>query len=311
MPVGVRSNLPTLNVAATSVVTVVTMFDRPAEMRRWSDARRREDQTVALVPTMGALHQGHVALIDAARAHADCVVVSIFVNPLQFGEDADFERYPRPIDDDIATCARAGVDAVYAPTSATMYPSRFATTVHVGGITDPMEGRARPGHFDGVTTVVAKLFAACLPHLAVFGEKDYQQLAIVRAMAADLDIGVKIIGHATVREPDGLALSSRNRRLSPAERTAAACMPAAINAALDAASSPFATPSDVADAAARAIDGQPLARLDYASVFDSDTLAPLDSFDADDHRRAGRSRIAVAARIGEIRLIDNADLFER
>jgi pantoate--beta-alanine ligase len=217
-------------VHASSVAAVLTVIDRPTDMRRWSEARRREADTIALVPTMGALHAGHLALIDAARRRADRVVVSIFVNPLQFGEPSDFEHYPRPIDDDIAECRRIGVDVVYAPTAATMYPPGFATTVHVEGITDPMEGRSRPGHFDGVSTVVAKLFAACRPDVAMFGEKDYQQLAVVRALAADLDLGVDVIGLATVREPDGLALSSRNQRLDDIERAAAGCIPAALAA---------------------------------------------------------------------------------
>jgi pantoate--beta-alanine ligase len=291
------------------VAAVLPVIDRPIELQRWSEAERRDGRTIALVPTMGALHRGHLALIDAARARADRVVVSIFVNPLQFGEHADFEHYPRPIDDDIAECARVGVDVVYAPTAATMYPTHFATTVHVAGITDPMEGHARPGHFDGVTTVVAKLFAACRPHVAVFGEKDYQQLAVVRAMAADLDLGVNVVGHHTVREPDGVALSSRNRRLSVAERAAAVCIPTAIATGTQVAASVHATPADVADAAARVVGDEPLATLDYVTVFDSETLAPLDSFDRS-HRRAGHARIAVAARLGDVRLIDNADLFD-
>jgi pantoate--beta-alanine ligase len=288
---------------------VLPVIDRPADLQRWSEAQRREGHTIALVPTMGALHHGHLALIDAARDRADRVVVSVFVNPLQFGEHADFEHYPRPIDDDIAECARAGVDVVYAPTAATMYPTTFATTVHVAGVTDPMEGGARPGHFDGVATVVAKLFAACRPHVAVFGEKDYQQLIVLRTMAADLDLGVDVVGHRTVREPDGLAMSSRNQRLSVAERAAAVCIPTAIAAATIAASSEHSTPIEVADAAARVIADEPLATLDYVTVFDSESLAPLDSFDRS-HRRVGRARIAVAARLGDVRLIDNADLFD-
>jgi pantoate--beta-alanine ligase len=308
VPVGLRPTRRALNVPASSVAAVVPVFDRPSDLQRWSEAQRRDGHTIALVPTMGALHRGHLSLIEAARERADRVVVSIFVNPLQFGEQADFEHYPRPIDVDITECDRVGVDVVYAPTSATMYPPGFATTVHVDGITDPMEGRARPGHFDGVATVVAKLFAACRPHVAVFGEKDYQQLAVVRTMTADLDLGVDVVGCRTVREPDGLAMSSRNRRLDVAERAAAGCLPAAIAAAIATASAVQSTPVDVVAAAVGVIDDQPLANLDYVSVFDATTLAPLESFDSA-HRRPGQVRIAVAARIGDVRLIDNADLF--
>ena len=287
---------------------MVTVIDRPAWLRQWSHTERSGGRTIALVPTMGALHDGHLALIAAARGRADRVVVSIFVNPLQFGEAVDFEHYPRPIDDDIAACEDAGVDVVYAPTAATMYPPHFGTKVHVAAITDPMEGHSRPGHFDGVTTVVAKLFAACVPHVAIFGEKDFQQLAVVRAMTADLDLGVDVIGHPTVREPDGLAMSSRNRRLSAAERAAALCVPAAIAAATRAASTSAATPSEVIDAAVGVIEAEPLAHLDYVSVFDSATLQPLATFDGH-HRSAGHSRVAIAVRFGDVRLIDNADLF--
>jgi pantoate--beta-alanine ligase len=235
------------------------------------------------------------------------VVVSIFVNPLQFGENADFEHYPRPIDDDLQACDDAGVDAVYAPTATVMYPDGFASTVHVGGLSERMEGVSRPGHFDGVTTVVTKLFAAVRPDVAVFGEKDYQQLAVVRRMASDLDLGVEIVAQPTVREPDGLALSSRNRRLSEAQRRAAVCIPNAIRAGIERAGS-ASDAREVVRAAETIIDDEPLADLDYVAVFDATSLCPVADFD-DGHRRPGRVRIAVAARFGEIRLIDNAELF--
>jgi pantoate--beta-alanine ligase len=287
---------------------VGTVFDNPAAVRAWSDATRSAGRTVALVPTMGALHRGHLELIRAARRLADAVVVSIFVNPLQFGEPGDFEHYPRPLDEDLRACDAEGVDVVFVPTAASMYPDGFATTVQVSGLTEALEGAARPGHFDGVTTVVTKLLAATRPHVAVFGEKDYQQLAVVRRLAADLDLGTDIVEHPTVRESDGLALSSRNQRLDDAQRRAAVCVPKALAAGRDAARSPQSNVGDVIAAVVCAIDDEPLADLDYAAVVDAASLRPIDRFDHE-HRQPGRVRVAVAARFGDIRLIDNADLF--
>ena len=281
-------------------------IDNPADMRAWSMAARATGRSIALVPTMGALHRGHLELIRDAAHLADHVVVSIFVNPLQFGEHADFEHYPRPLDEDLEACDQAGVDVVYVPRAATMYPDGFATTVHVAGLTDTMEGASRPGHFDGVATVVTKLLAATCPDIAVFGEKDFQQLAIVRRIARDLDLGIEIAAHPTVREDDGLALSSRNRRLSDEQRRAATCMPRALTAAVETARSADSGVPHVIEAATRLIRDEPLATLDYVNVFDAATLEPIDEFE---HRGPGRTRIAVAARFGEVRLIDNTDLF--
>lgn len=289
---------------------MATAFDNPAAVRAWSDATRSAGRTIALVPTMGALHRGHLELIRAARQLADAVVVSIFVNPLQFGEPGDFDHYPRPLDDDLRACDAEGVEVVFVPTAASMYPDGFATTVRVSGLTEAMEGAARPGHFEGVTTVVTKLLAATRPHAALFGEKDYQQLAVVRRLTADLDLGVDIVEHPTVRERDGLALSSRNRRLDDAQRRAARCIPTALAAGRDVATSDRSSVADVIEAATRAIDDEPLADLDYVAVFDAGNLRPIDRFEID-HRRPGRVRIAVAARFADVRLIDNADLFAR
>ena len=283
------------------------VIDSPAALQAWSDEQRADRRIVALVPTMGALHRGHLALIEAARRRADVVIVSVFVNPLQFGEQADFDRYPRPIDDDLRCCEQAGVDVVYAPVAATMYPTGFATSVSVTELTEMMEGASRPGHFDGVTTVVTKLFAAARPHLAVFGEKDYQQLAIVRRMTRDLDLGIDIVAHPTVREADGLALSSRNQRLSARDREAAACIPAAIRGAIDAASLDSGGPAAIIEAATRIIESEPLATLDYVALFDADTLHAIDDR-AWLERTASQVRIAIAASIGDVRLIDNASL---
>ena len=285
-------------------------IDTPAEVRAWADTTRASARSIALVPTMGALHRGHLELIEAAGRLADRVVVSIFVNPLQFGEQGDFDHYPRPLHDDLHTCEAAGVDVVYIPTAATMYPAGFSTTVSVSGLTDTLEGASRPGHFDGVTTVVTKLFAATRPDMAVFGEKDYQQLVVVRRMSTDLDLGVEIIAHPTVREPDGLALSSRNQRLDDHQRRAAVCVPNAIAGAVERATTDGADVDAVISAATRAIDDETLAELDYVAVFDARTLCPIDHFDSRD-RQPGRVRLAVAARFGEVRLIDNADLFAR
>ena len=269
---------------ASSVRSVATAIDSPAEVRAWSDATRSSGERIAIVPTMGALHRGHLELIASAAGRADRVIVSVFVNPLQFGEGADFEHYPRPIADDLRACDDAGVDVVYVPTVATMYPDGFSTTVTVAGLSELMEGASRPGHFDGVTTVVTKLFAAARPDVAVFGEKDFQQLAVVRRLTRDLDLGVEIIGHPIVREHDGLAMSSRNRRLNPQERAAATCMPAAISAGLEHAATHGSTVDGVIRAARAVVTSQPLAALDYVEVFDSSTLFPISRFDEQQRR---------------------------
>jgi len=295
-----------VNVAA--VLRPVTI-ETPADMRSWSRAARGSGRSIALVPTMGALHDGHLTLIEHARSRADVVVVSIFVNPLQFGEHGDFTSYPRPIDTDLAACERAQVAAVYAPTAAAMYPHGFETRVVPGRLAATMEGHSRPGHFEGVTTVVAKLLAAVGPDLAVFGEKDYQQLAIIRRMVSDLDLGVDVVATPTVREPDGLALSSRNQRLTPSQRRAAVCIPRSIAEARDVAARPDATLDAVLARARRVIDDEPQASLDYVNVFDAATLEAIDDLD-DTERLAGRCRIAIAARFGDVRLIDNADLYD-
>jgi len=291
-----------------TAVPTPTVIDTPTEMRSWSHETRRAGRSIALVPTMGALHVGHLALIEVARSLADVVVVSIFVNPLQFGEPADFTGYPRPIDADLTACADADVDAVYAPTAAAMYPMGFDTRVVPGALATEMEGRSRPGHFEGVATVVTKLLMAVGPEVAVFGEKDYQQLAIIRRMVADLDLGVEIAGVPTVREPDGLALSSRNRRLTPPQRQAATVIPRAIEEARRIALGPAVSIGDVLAAAEAVVAAQPLASLDYVSVFDADTLAVVNDV-AESNRVPDRYRVAIAAHFGDIRLIDNADLF--
>ncbi|MFK7918715.1 MAG: pantoate--beta-alanine ligase [Ilumatobacter sp.] len=292
------------------MITIAT----PSAMRSWAANERRAGRTIGFVPTMGALHDGHMQLVADASARCDSVVVSIFVNPLQFNEDADFDSYPRPIDDDVAACATAGAAAVYAPTAAAMYPPGYQTRVVPGALADLMEGPMRPGHFEGVVTVVNKLFGAVQPHVAIFGQKDYQQLLIIRRMAADLDTGIEIIGHPIVRDPDGLAQSSRNVRLDAAQRAAAVCVPRSLDAALTRARVSGATPSDIVEAACGVVQTQPLARHEYTTVFDAEQLTALP-----DHEPllangaaalAGRVRIATAVWFGDVRLIDNRDVFE-
>ena len=189
------------------------LLETPAAAQRWAGRHRKAGLRVGFVATMGALHEAHLHLVDVARKHASVVVVSIFVNPIQFNQRADFDQYPRAMEEDRRLCAEAGVDALYMPSPAVMYPAGFQTHVDPGPLAEPMEGTFRPGHFRGVATVVTKLFLAVRPDVAVFGEKDYQQLAIVRRMTTDLDFGIEIVAVPTVREPDGVAMSSRNRRL--------------------------------------------------------------------------------------------------
>jgi len=270
----------------------------PRTMQAWADATRARGERIALVPTMGALHEGHVALIAEARRRAKRVVVSIFVNPIQFDRRDDFERYPRTLEDDAARCAAAGVDVIFAPSPRAMYPEGFQTAVEVAALTAPLCGKTRPGHFRGVTTVVTKLFHAVRPHLAVFGEKDWQQLAVVRRMAADLDFGIEIVGVSTVREADGLALSSRNRRLSAEDREAARCVPRALDAAAEMAATGETRPAMIVGRAKMEIAACPRARLEYAEVRDPETLEEVDEVTAP-------VLLGVAVWVGEVRLIDN------
>ncbi len=274
------------------------LIDTPDAMRAWSEDQRLAGKRVGLVPTMGALHEGHLALVDAARAHSDVVVVSVFVNPLQFNARADFDRYPRRIDDDLDACATAGVDAVYAPHAAAMYPNGFQTHVEPGPLADRLEGEHRPGHFRGVTTVVMKLFAAVRPHVAVFGQKDAQQLAIIRRMTLDLDLGIDIVGLATVREPDGLAMSSRNRRLDPASRTAAVCVSQALGASEALVHDGVSDVEELLAAATSVVEAEPLALLEHVAVVQPDTLELLDVI-------TDEALVLIAVWFGDVRLIDN------
>ena len=267
-------------------------------MTDWSRRSARKSLSIALVPTMGALHDGHLALVAEARLRADVVVVSIFVNPLQFNNRADFDLYPRPVDSDLQRCRDVGVDVVYAPTAAAMYPPAFDTRVEPGALALPLEGAHRPGHFAGVTTVVAKLFLAVRPDVAVFGQKDYQQLALISRMAADLDMGVEIIGLATVREADGLALSSRNRRLNAAQRAAALVVPRALDALEAGFRSGIRATAELQQLAIRTVAAEPLASLEHVEIVDPESLATLDFL-------VESSLVVIAVWIGDVRLIDN------
>lgn len=270
----------------------------PSDMQRWTREQRLAGKRIGFVPTMGALHEGHLHLMRETRKHADAVVASIFVNPLQFNNRSDFDTYPRPMDDDLAMCAAIGVDAVYAPTAGAMYPEGFETHVEPGSLALPMEGAMRPGHFRGVTTVVAKLFGAVQPDVALFGQKDYQQLAVIRRMTIDLDMGIEIIGVPTVREHDGLALSSRNRRLTAEDRTASVVVPRALQAAVDALAAGERSAAALERTALDVLSTEPLGRLEYVKVFDAYRLTDLDTVDSE-------AVIATAVWFGDVRLIDN------
>jgi pantoate--beta-alanine ligase len=274
------------------------IIEEPRAMQAWADATRAAGQRIALVPTMGALHDGHLELVRQARTRADKVVVSIFVNPIQFDRRDDFDKYPRTLDADAARCREAGVDVIYAPSAGAMYPEGFRTAVDVSQLTEPLCGAQRPGHFRGVTTVVTKLFHAVRPHVAVFGEKDYQQLAVVRRMTADLDFGIDIVGVPTVREADGLALSSRNVRLAPEARIAARCVPRALGAAAEAVRQGETRAAAVVDRAAQIIAAESQARLEYAELRDPETLDEVAEV-------RGPALLALAVWVGGVRLIDN------
>ena len=253
--------------------------------------------TLALVPTMGALHRGHVALIEEGQRRADAVAATIFVNPLQFGAGEDLDRYPRREAEDARALEDAGCNLLWMPTAEDIYPSGFATTVHVAGVSERWEGEARPGHFDGVATVVAKLLLAVRPDVALFGEKDFQQLAVIRRLVSDLSIPVEVVAVPTVREPDGLALSSRNAYLSDDERRRAVALPDALNAARDAILGGASVGQTLDDARNRLRNGG-FSCVDYFALVDAATLEPLE-------RVEGELRLIAAATIGNTRLIDN------
>jgi len=278
------------------------VIDRARALRERCGAYRQAGRKVGFVPTLGALHAGHMSLLAAARARgADALVLSIFVNPLQFGPSEDFGKYPRTFESDLALCSEHGVDLVYAPDREQMYPPGFSTHVEVAGITERFEGAARPTHFRGVTTVVAKLLHAVGPAVVCFGSKDYQQWCAIDRMARDLDLPVEIVRCPTAREPDGLALSSRNRYLAPEQRARAGAIIAGLRAA-DAAYRAGERGTAALEALARAPIAASFDAIDYVSLADAENLAPCGE-------RAERCVVLlVAARLGPTRLLDNAVL---
>jgi pantoate--beta-alanine ligase len=275
-----------------AIPTVRTVGDLRAELPKW----RKAGETIALVPTMGALHQGHLSLVALAKEKAGRVVVSIFVNPIQFGPREDFHLYPRDEAGDLAKLAAAGADLVFIPDVAEMYPPAFSTRVNVGDLTEDLCGAARPNHFDGVATVVSKLLLQCVPDLAIFGEKDYQQLLVIKRMVRDLNIPVEILGGPIMRERDGLALSSRNAYLSPAERKIAPLLHQTIaEVATDLAQGRGA--DDAAEAGRFKLEAAGF-RVNYVAVRDPETLKPL-------HGPVKQARVLAAVFLGKTRLIDN------
>ena len=276
------------------------VLERIAELRDRCDAARREGKSVGLVPTMGFFHEGHRSLMRAARANHDLVVTTIFVNPLQFGENEDLAGYPRDLVADTAAAEAEGVDVLFVPSVPEMYPEPTVTTVHVAGFTEGLCGAARPTHFDGVTTVVAKLFSIVGPSTAYFGRKDFQQLAVVRRMATDLDLPVQVVGCPLVREPDGVAMSSRNAYLSGGDRERATGIFASLRAGAAAVEDGERDPERIR-AAVEAEAARHGLELEYAEVRRAADLAPLATVD-------GEVVVAVAASVGKARLIDNVTM---
>lgn len=270
----------------------------PRSMAAWSERLRKEGVTIGFVPTMGALHDGHRSLIRAARLQCDALVVSIFVNPAQFGPTEDLTGYPRPIIHDRALCREEGVDVCFEPAAGAMYPASFQTVVTVPEIAQRWEGEARPHHFAGVATVVTKLFGIVRPHLALFGQKDYQQAALVKRLVSDLNLGVTIDVRPTIREQDGLAMSSRNRYLSPDDRRAATILYRALQAGRQAIEEGRGAASTVERIMRQTAEQEPAARIEYLALCDPANLEPL-------KRVEGRALLLGAIRVGTVRLIDN------
>ncbi len=275
---------------------------RPKEMQAWADTQRAEGKRIGIVPTMGYLHEGHLSLVRIAREkRCDAVAATLFVNPTQFGPGEDFERYPRDEKRDLAMLERAGAAAVFLPRVEDMYPEGYQTFVEVETVSKGMCGDARPGHFRGVATVVAKLFHIGKPHVAVFGEKDYQQLAVIRRMVRDLDFDIEIVAAPTVREADGLAMSSRNQYLGGEDRKAARCLSRGLFMARNLFLEGERDPARIVAASRASVEAEIRARLEYAEVVDPETLRPLEG-------PSDRMTVLLAARVGPARLIDNITL---
>ncbi len=276
------------------------VIESVAEMRLWSSDALKKGERIVLVPTMGFLHDGHRELLRTGKkaAMGGRLVLSVFVNPAQFGPTEDYDKYPRDAGRDLSVAGQEGVDAVFMPKAEDMYPPGYETYVEVEGLSGRLCGRSRPGHFRGVATVVLKLFNAVKPHAAVFGKKDYQQLSIIKKMVKDLDLDIEIIGVETVRERDGVAVSSRNSYLGAEERRAAACVPRALDEAEAGFGVGARIAAEIVESMKKIIEKEPLAVIEYIEVVDPDTLESLS-------RVTGGALVAVAVRIGKARLIDN------
>ncbi|MCU0580403.1 MAG: pantoate--beta-alanine ligase [Desulfobacterota bacterium] len=273
----------------------------PHDMQQWANDQRRSGRTVAFVPTMGFFHPGHLQLMEYGRSRADRLVVSLFVNPLQFGPGEDFERYPRDEERDLALARGAGADVLFSPSPEDLYPVHFQTHVTVEKVSRGLCGASRPGHFRGVATVVLKLFHLVQPHWAIFGLKDYQQYVVIRRMVEDLNLDLEVVGRPTVREPDGLAMSSRNVYLSPEERRSALALSASLKAARERCRSGERRAAVLLEDVVRRISGEARARLDYARIVDPETLDDTDLI-------RDKAVLILAAWVGKTRLIDNGFL---
>ena len=274
------------------------IIHRVSEMQAWSESQRQAGKKVAFVPTMGFLHEGHLSLVREAKRCCDVVVVSIFVNPLQFNQQSDFAAYPRNDEQDQHFLTQLGTEVLFNPDGSEMYPDGFQAAVEIGTVSQPLCGASRPGHFRGVTTVVAKLFNMVKPHVALFGEKDFQQCVVIKRMVKDLNFDLEILAMPTIREPDGLAMSSRNARLSPAERQTSLCVSRALNKAAELVSQGERQAVPVLQAVQEIISSEEGIRLDYASLCDPDTLEEVTEV-------TQPTLLAIAAWVGDVRLIDN------
>ena len=274
------------------------IIHRVSEMQAWSDSQRLAGKKVAFVPTMGFLHEGHLSLVREAKKCCDVVVVSIFVNPMQFNQQSDFAAYPRKDEQDQSFLRELGTDILFNPDASEMYPDGFQAAVEIDKVSQPLCGAFRPGHFRGVTTVVAKLFNMVKPHVALFGEKDFQQCVVIKRMVKDLNFDLEILAMPTIREPDGLAMSSRNARLSPAERQTSLCVSRALNKAAELVSQGERQATTVLQAVQGIISQEEGTRLEYASLCDPDTLEEVTAV-------TQPTLLAIAAWVGDVRLIDN------
>jgi len=274
------------------------IIERVLEMQRWSETERRQGRRIALVPTMGALHEGHLSLVRDAKTRGDRVVVSLFVNPAQFAPQEDFASYPRDFERDRELLNDTGIDVLFHPAVEEIYPEGFDTRIEIREISSLLCGAVRPGHFSGVATVVAKLFYIVRPQVALFGCKDYQQLQIIRRLVRDLNFDIEVVGHPTVREGDGLAMSSRNAYLNPEERKAALCLYRSLRHAEEMVRHGERRGAAIVDAARGEIAREPLVRVEYATLCDPESLREVE-------RVEETALLALAVRIGKARLIDN------